>query len=245
MLAKYLFKKSDMIIAVSHYEKRLLTEKFQLDERKIRYVPNGINVEKYSSHVHDVARKDYASEEKTILYVGRLEEYKGVQFLLRAFPKIIATIKNCQLLIAGDGNYKKALISLVDRLKIRNKVYFLGNVTESELIRLYLSSNVLIMPSQYEAFCIVLAEAMACGLPVIATRVGGIPELLGNNRGFLIDYPPEINTLAKMTVYLLSNPSLSMRIGLEARKFVLPKFSWRSVTEDLFEIYNEVCYGVN
>lgn len=233
----YLFQKSDAVVAVSRYEKQLLAETFQLSERKITYIPNGINVENYKLSV-----RDNHSHKKSILCVGRLEEYKGVQYLIEAFPIVKEKVKDVQLVIVGDGSHKKRLVALADHLNIRKDVHFLGYISDSQLTNLYLTSSLFVMPSAYEAFCIALVEAMAHGLPVIATKVGAMSELIGKNlRGFLIDYPPDVKTLADMESLLLNDSDLSCKISHAARDYVLATFSWRSTAENLLKVYTELC----
>jgi len=241
MLAKYFFKESDKIIAVSKYEKKILQEKFNISCQKIVYIPNGVTALKNSACKSlSYIEGNLKDRTRTILYVGRLEKYKGVHFLIRAFSKVASTVKDCKLLVVGEGSYKSALISLSNRLKIRNKVFFLNHVNELELTRLYLSSDIFIMLSQYEAFCIALAEAMGYGLPVIATKVGGITELVGNDRGFLIEYPPDIDALAKIIIRLLKSPKLSQETGYKAKNYILSNFSWESIAKKHLDIYQQL-----
>ena len=237
LVGRHIFENSDAVIAVSNYEKHLLSETFHFNEQRITYVPNGINVKNCTYVARGINPR-----KKSILYVGRLEEYKGVQYLISAFPKVREKEKDAQLLIVGMGSHKKKLVSLAESLGVRNNVHFLGNVSDVELANLYSTSSLFVMPSKYEAFCIAMVEAMGCGLPVIATRVGGMSELIGNNlRGLLIDYPPDVKTLAEMESRLLGDSSFSSRIGHVARDYVLEEFSWRLVAENLIKVYTTLC----
>jgi glycosyltransferase involved in cell wall biosynthesis len=234
-LGKRIMQKADVVIAVSEYEKQLLQRKFGLQNYKVKYIPNGVDIKK----IENIERKNV--ENKVILYVGRLEKYKGVQFLLKSFYKIKEDIPTSQLLIVGVGPYKNNLVRIANRLKIIGDVKFLENVPEKELMKLYCASSLFVMPSRYEAFCIALIEAMACGLPVIATKVGGMKELIKpNETGFLIDYPPNENLLAELIISLLEDPDTSRRIGEKAREYVLNKFSWSVVVQHLFTLYRNI-----
>lgn len=236
LLGGYLLRSADAVIAVSKHEKDLLERRFHLDGRRIRYIPNGINIEKF----RNLKKRERQKNNHIILYVGRLEKYKGVQHIIRALPKIVE-VEDCELHIIGEGSYWRELISFVKKLKMTDHVTFLGRVSEAELIEAYLSSDIFVMLSQYEAFCIALAEAMACSLPVIATKVGGVPELLKHGQyGFLLDYPPERDILAKTAIYLLENIEISRKMGLEGREYIISKFSWRSSSEKLLQLYREL-----
>lgn len=235
LLGKYIFDKFDAVVTVSKYEKKILIQKFGLKEGKITYIPNGVDVEK----VKGVARKKRGV--KTILYVGRLEKYKGIHFLIKAFPKIKKSAPHSRLIIIGSGSYKKNLIYLVDNLGIKDSVIFLENVSEEELREVYTSSSVFISLPQYELFGIALAEAMAYGLPVIATKVGGIPEFIQPNRtGFLLDFPPDENILVKIATFLLENTDYSTEIGIRARQAILSRFSWDRTAHNLFNLYRNL-----
>lgn len=237
LVGRHIFANSDAVIAVSNYERRLISETFHFNEQRITHVPNGINAKNFMG----VAR-GISSPKKSILYVGRLEEYKGVQYLIGAFPNVREKEKDAQLLIVGVGSQKRKLVSLAESLGVQDDVHFLGTVSDAELANLYSTSNLFVMPSEYEAFCIAMVEAMAYGLPIIATRVGGMPELIGNNlRGLLINYPPDVKTLAEMESYLLKDSDFSSKIGHAARDYVLEEFSWRSVAENLVKVYASLC----
>lgn len=234
-MGRYIFSKADAVVTVAEFEKELLKQRFGVDEARIKYIPNGINVQ----NVKTLKKDD--QETKTILYVGRLEKYKGIHFLIDAFIKIKSSFPNSRLVIVGSGSYKERLVNLTSCLRLRDSVSFLENISQEHLIHLYLSSSVFITLPQYEPFGISLAEAMASGLPVIATKVGAIPELIQHSRnGFLLDFPPNKEDLIAFITLLLENPDFSAKIGLEARKSILSRFSWEKTVQSLIELYEQL-----
>jgi len=231
-LGRYIFDRVDTVTVTSEFEIRLLNRKFGLEKRKVHYIPNGVNVKNV------VVSRSKEPCLKTILYVGRLEKYKGVQFLVAAFSRVKNVFPDARLVIVGNGTYKKTLISLVNDLKLRDSVRFLENVSDQELTRLYSSSSIFVTLPQYEPFGIALVEAMAYGLPVIATKVGGIPELVRSGEtGFLLDFPPNENTLTQLISFLLENVDFSINVGHKAKMVTLSRFSWDRTAHKLYGVY--------
>ncbi len=233
-LGKYIFSKVDTVVTVGRFERDLLKQKFGLGEQKIKYIPNGVDTEKFEK----LERKP--GNTKTLLYVGRLEKYKGIHFLLKAFPKIKRSMSDLKVVVVGKGSFKEELKSLVSSLNIQDNVEFLENVPEDDLIELYLSSCAFVYLSQYEGLPVAVLEAMACGLPVIATRVGGIPEVVQQaETGFLLNFPPDEKELIDRIALLLDDCTTSTHIGIRAKETVLSTFSWNHAAKNLKELYEE------
>ena len=234
LAGKFMFDKANAVIVLSKGEGELLHCKFGLKKEKVRYIPNGVDVKKFE-HVKTNA------ETKTLLYVGRIEKYKGLDFLLNAFLKVQKLFPDSQLIFVGKGSYKKELISVVTSKGVERSVRFYQDVPEKKLLDLYLSSSVFVLLSQYEGLPIALMEAMACGLPVIATRVGGISEIVQSGKnGFLLDYPPDENILCEQISLLFNDENYSAKTGLEARNRILSKFSWDQVAKNICQLYKEI-----
>ena len=233
-IGKYIFSKTDAIVIVGKFERKILKQKFGVDEARIKYIPNGVNATRFKG----LTRND--QDLKTVLYVGRMEKYKGVHLLIEAFAKVKTSFPNSQLLIVGSGPYKEKLMYLTNILRLQDSVRFLENVPQDYLTKLYLSSNVFVALSQFEGQPIALVEAMSYGLPVIATKVGAISELIHHARtGFLLEFPPDKSTLVGLITLCLKNPEFSAKIGLEARNMILSRFSWDRTVQSLSELYEQ------
>ena len=231
---QFILKSADAIVSVGKIEKDALETKFCIESEKIRYIPNGVNAQRFGN---SPTKRD----KKTVLYVGRLEKYKGVHFLLEAFKKVETTHKQVELVIVGSGPYKEELLTLARSLNFTNNVKFLENVPEETLTQLYLSSNVFVSLSQYEGQPITLVEAMCSGLPVVATSVGAVPELIQDHRtGFLLSFPPDEETLVRHISSLLENEEISKSMGARARESILSTFSWDRTVSGLIQLYEEV-----
>ncbi|MFH1413012.1 MAG: glycosyltransferase family 4 protein [bacterium] len=181
---------------------------------------------------------------KRILFVGALDKqhyFKGVENLLKAFSKICET-KKVRLIIVGKGDMESYYHKIAEDLKINDKVEFINNADDKELVKCYQRSNVLVLPSinQSEAFGLVLLEAMACGKPVIASNLPGVRSVFKNNEQGLIIKPDDIEDLAEKMNRIITNNRLAYRLGQEARKLIESKYTWDKAAEKLNVIYYRI-----
>jgi len=223
------------------------------DEKKIRVIHNGIDVEKYSpdkvspEEAHTVRKNlGISDDEFMILFVGRLDWVKGADMLLQSMPEILSRVPKARLAIVGVGNQQEMLKHDVSRLGLEGKVILKFEfLSEDEKIKYYVASDVCVFPSKYEPFGIVCTEAMALGKPVVvgARDISGLREQIINSGpnqcGFHIN-PYDPSDIAKFVVILLEDEELRKRCGENARKRVLEIFTWRKVAENTIRVYNEI-----
>lgn len=239
IIGKFIFAQADAVVALSKFEEELLHSKFKLKKEKIWHIANGVDIERFK----EIKRNTYS---KALIYVGRMEKYKGLAFLLKTFLKIQKFFPDSQLIFVGKGPYKKDLISMVNNSGLQKSVKFYQDLPENRLLDIYFSSRIFVLPSQFEAVPIALIEAMASGLPVIATSVGGIPEIIQSGRnGFLLNYPPDEKLLFDYLFHLLSNDEYCQKIGDEARKYVFSNFSWDDTTKHIYKLYKDTIKNFN
>ena len=233
-MGRYILSRANAVVTVAKFEREILKQKFGVDDDRITYIPNGVNVASFK-----IVPKN-EEDTKTILYVGRLERYKGIHFLIEAFKVVKTIFPNSRLIIVGSGAYKENLIHLTSSLGLQKSVSFLENIPKEHLTQLYRSSSVFVSLSQYEGQPIALIEAMAYGLPVIATNVGALPEFIQNAKnGFLLNFPPNKKELVDLITSLLENPDSSTKIGFEARNSILSRFSWEKTVKSLIKLYEQ------
>jgi len=216
-VAKTIFDKADQIICVSNYERQLITKRFKVSERKIVVIPNGVNLEEFT-HLKK-REKDY----KTILYVGRLEKYKGLDYLVKALRKLG---KGFFLEIVGGGPYKKSLVKLADRLGVRNRVRFYQDLPRKELLQRYADADIFVMLSKHEAFCISVAEALASKTPCIVANASALREWVDDENCFGINYPIDVNELVRL-----------IKKALNIRVKNLKLLTWDEVAERISTVY--------
>jgi len=226
-LGRLMFDVSDAVIALSEYERSTLESAFKLDSSRVRVIPAGMRTV-------PTGRRQPTNN---ILYVGRLERYKGVSYLIDCLPSVLQRVSTVTLTIVGSGPDEERLRSAVSRKGLSPCVSFLGNVSSSRLQELILTAGLVAMLSEYEAYSLIIGEALQRGVPVIATRVGPIPEIYGKDpKCVLLDYPPRIDELAKRIAGILSGEPL----GRGDRESNLARFSWVEVTDRIVDVYEDL-----
>jgi glycosyltransferase involved in cell wall biosynthesis len=181
----------------------------------------------------------------TLLFTGRLIQRKGVEFLVESLPHILAKRK-VRLVITGDGDRRDGIAALVRRLGLEDVVDLLGFVSQERLRELYASSDVYVLPAVYddggdtEGLGVPLIEAALHGLPIVATGIGGIIDVVRDRETGL--WAPERDPLgiANAVLEVLEDPDLASSLGEAAREYAQERFAWSRITDDLMEVYREV-----
>jgi len=231
-IEKRIINRASTLTAVANSVRNELMKVYKVNSL-IHVLENGVDAKKYFPISY---RKNI---EKYILFVGRLTYRKGVYDLIESFSRLSKT-DSLKLYIVGDGPIKKDLETLVRRMGLIGSVEFKGVVIGEKLLKLYQNAELFVVPSYYEGLPTVLLEAMACGIPVIATQISGNTDVIANNRnGLLIPSGnPEImaNTIQKV----LLDDSLRSKLGLEARATILKRFDWDIIYSKFLSLYNDI-----
>jgi len=236
-ISKLVLKNANTAIALTEDMKR---EMQKLCDRDILVIPNGIDLEKFKN----LSRKDLRKRlkikdnEKIITFVGTLRPVKGVKYLIKAMELIIKKNENVKLMLVGDGEEREELESLVEELDLKECVKFIGRVQNEEIPQYMAASDVFVLPSLSEGFPVVTLEAMASGLAIIATSVGGLPEIVedGEN-GFLVE-PKNPKEIAKKVLLILGSDELRENISKKNKEKV-KEYGWECVIEQVECIYKE------
>jgi len=177
-----------------------------------------------------------------VLFVGRLASNKGLVDLVTAFASLAREDPQAHLvLVGGDGGQRATVEARVHGFGLDGRVHLLGHVAdESLLAAAYREATVTVLPSEYEAFGLVLLESLAQATPVIATRVGGIPEFIEDERSGLLVPPKDATALAAALRRLWTDPALARRLGHHGRVETVPRFTWERLVDRLDAIYEEV-----
>ena len=201
-------------------------------EESVKIIPNAVDTEKFKP-----PEEERDERENYVLYVGRLVRRKGVHVLIRAAGMLEEQGVQCKVLIAGRGYFERYLRLLSADLK---NVEFLGEVSERKKAELYRKARVFVLPSLVgESFGVVLLEAFASATPVVATRVGGIPEIVEHGvDGVLVD-PGEPSQLAEAIGEMLGSESMWRRMSLNARRKAVEKYSISTVGRLYEQVYLE------
>ncbi|RLI86548.1 MAG: glycosyltransferase family 1 protein, partial [Archaeoglobales archaeon] len=243
--------KADLIVTVSYAMRDELVS-LGYPEQKIRVVYNGVDVKKYRperfppEEVKEFRDKIGVRNSPMILFLGRLAWVKGADTLVRAMPLILKEVPDAKLVILGKGDQQQLLTQLVSSLDLQNNVILhFKYVSEEERMLYYASCDVAVFPSKYEPFGIVCTEAMAMGKPVVvgASGTSGLREQVvpsGSEMcGFHIN-PYDPADIAKFVIILLKDHELRKKMGINARKRVLNRFTWEIAAKNTISIYEEV-----
>ena len=220
---------ADVITGVDETIVRYFQEQMAVPARRLRYIPNGVQLRPRDPQIRTATREELrlASEEFAFLFVGRLQPEKDVSTLLYALSALpFLAHAQIRLLIAGDGPQRQLLETLAQRLNLNHHVHFLG--VRRDVANLLAASDAFVMTSITEGQPMALIEAMAAGLPCIATRVGGVPALLEGGAGILTNPSSPQETAAAMTE-ILSNPKSRADFATEAVNRIFLKHSLNNV----------------
>ena len=238
MIEKYNLKKAKKVIATSEGIKGEVMEFFQIPEDKIVVIPNGVNPKEFSFSKKEKSKLrkklGFSEDDKIILFVGRNLKRKGLEYILKALPKV--EDKNAKLVICGgDDEYHR---NIVKRLNQCSRVIFTGDV--KNVPEYCAVSDIFVFPTFYEGFSFATLEAAASGLPIIATVANGTEDLIEDGvNGFLLK-ERTAEAIAEKINLLLTDDKLRKRMGENARKKVLEKYSFDMIAKQILEVIEEV-----
>ena len=209
---KFVLRNSSQIFVVSEAVKKEVL-KIENVEQKTKITWNAVDLERFNPKNKSLFKEELGLEDDKpiILFVGNLVPQKGVKYLIKA-KKYIKT--DSYLLIVGSGPLLRELKAIVENEDLKD-VIFIGSRDDVEMIMP--QSDVVVLPSISESFGIVILEAMASGVPVVATNVGGIPEIVTNDVGIVVE-PRDPRAIANSVDHILSNPQLKREFGIKARE---------------------------
>jgi len=237
--------KSSQIIANSEYARKELV-KMGINENKIikiRVPPDFVEHEKDPKILEKFREKFTNSSTKIILFIGRLVEVKGVEYLIKALPEIKNV--NIHLIITGDGTLKNKLQMLTKSLDLQDKVTFFGTADKNELGLLHQVSDVLVCPSiifesgATEGLPMVIPEAMESGLPIIASSVGGIVDVIKNEETGLLVSQKDPKSLVNAIERVLLDENLKKKL-IENTKNTLREFLPKTIAKKYFEVFQKL-----
>ena len=229
-----LLHQADVIIAVSRSCAEELTRFYRLD-KGITVVGAGVD-----STVFTPAREKQMGE-PYILYTGRWETRKGLVDLIESARYVCQKHSNMKYVLVGKGTIEKMLRTMVSKLELEQNFSFVGYVSDrNRLIEYYRNATIYILPSYYEGLPTSLLEAMACGIPSIATNVEGNSEVITDGETGLLVPPRDPKSLAEATLKLLDDEELRHRIGANGREHVANNYDWESIIDRIESIYSAI-----
>jgi glycosyltransferase involved in cell wall biosynthesis len=209
-----------------------------LKKEKLEIIPFGVDID-FFRPLKTPKNEDIFQ----ILSVGYLIERKGFEYLIKAMSRVLKKHNNVHLTIVGSGPLEKKLRDLLEDLELKDNVEIIKNVSDSELLKLYNSSDLFVLPSiidsqgNTEGLGVVLLEAMGCGLPVIGSNVGGIPDIIKEGETGLLTEEKDVNGLSQTILSLIKNEELRNKISVNGYNVVRERFSWNKIAENYLKIY--------
>jgi glycosyltransferase involved in cell wall biosynthesis len=226
-----LLRLSDIVTAVSPSVANELSE-YGMDSSKVAVMWNGVD-EKIFSPIESNGKL-----EKYVLYTGVLRARKGLFDLIKCAILVKKKIPDIKFIICGTGSLLQKLKEQVQSVGLEEQVIFLGRVDRKKLIQIYQNATIQVVPSIYEGLPTVLLEAMACGLPVVATNIGGNRDIISSNVNGLLVPPGSPEEMAQMITMLWADEPLRKKIGRNARETILKKYTWDIITDDFLKVYD-------
>ncbi len=219
------------IITVSECTKSDIGSEFSIPEDNFRVVPNGIDIDRFYP-IPDIIRRNG----RVIVTNSADTPLKGLPYLLKAVAEV-AKSKKIRLIVIGTPKKNSRIIKIIRDLDIAHLVTFTGRISNEEFVEQYAKAALAVVPSVYEGFGLPAGEAMACGVPVITTSGGALPEVVGN-AGVVVP-PKDHMALANAISDLFDNPARAKDIGQAGYKRVMDHFTWEKAAEKTVDVYRE------
>ena len=236
-----LLEDASRVIAVTETE----VEQYRgmgISEDKIEIIPNGIDLSEFDNLPQwGKFRRKYGlgSDQRIILYLGRIHKIKGLDLLVKAFADLSKPLNNIKLVIVGpDDGYLPSLKKLIAHLEISAKVLFTGPLYGQEKLKAYVAADVYVLPSIYETFPIAVLEAWACGTPVVVTDRCGIADVIDGEAGFVVPYDRE--QLQHALLHMLDDDKIRLRFGERGKSLVRERFNCEKIAEQVERVYQEI-----
>jgi glycosyltransferase involved in cell wall biosynthesis len=226
------------VIAISQEVKQHLISDFKLNAGKISVINNGIDTKNFGdfSERSNLRQKLGIDDAVLVGIIARLSDVKGHIYLIQAMARVRDNFPTAKLLIIGEGKMKDGLIKKVDELGLRDNALFISEVKNTK--DMLAAMDIFVMPSLQEGLGLALMEAMAQGLAVIGSAVGGIKSLIQDKVNGLLVAPADVPGLTEAIIKLLKDSSLRQGLGSNARKFIMDNFSKEKMVDHTEKVYN-------
>jgi glycosyltransferase involved in cell wall biosynthesis len=239
---RWLMEFTDCVVALSRTHARYLQEREGVSPGKLRVIENGIDVTAFAESGGSRVRAELGigEDEAVVSMVAALRPEKAHEVLLEAAARLEVGVRPVHFLLAGDGARREALEALSVRLGVRERVHFLG--ARRDVPALLRASSVLVLPSHpvVETLPLAVLEAMAAGVPVVASRVGSIPEVIESGENGLLVPPGDAPALAEAIAHMLGDDALARRVAAAARRTVAERYSAQRMADGYADMFDEL-----
>ena len=223
-LGYFTAKLADCVFSVSKNDIPIIQRKFGIKE--VKWMPNGVDTEKF------ISAKDKPNP-PVVTYVGKLEKWKGIDTLIKSFEMINKQVKNVKFLVAGTGSLEGSLRAA------KLPIELLGSVPYENMPAIYKRTSVVILPSYMEGFPCTCVEALSCEVPVVATDVGDVKEIIIDKETGAIAKPGDSEEIASRTIEILKDEGLRRKLGQNGRAHVEKNFSYDVLMPKIIREYQK------
>ncbi|MDI6655647.1 MAG: glycosyltransferase family 4 protein [Candidatus Hydrothermarchaeota archaeon] len=249
-LDRQVCRRADKIVAVSSFLANEL-RKYDIENEKIETVLNGVDIEGFNPKEsgEEVRKKHGLEDKKVLLYVGRISPQKGIEYLLEALPAVVQEHQDVKLLVVGGPTYKMKsstynaysanLRRIIQKYNLDDAVRFAGYVNFEKMPQYYAAADICVVPSAYEPLGNTVLEALASGKPLIASKTGGIQEVVEHMKNGVLVPPKNPSAIADAILKLLEDEDLRKKISANARKKA-ETMSWDDVAKKMLAIMREI-----
>jgi len=234
-VARHILKNiADIYIVVSKFLVRMVTD-LGISEKAVRVVHNGVDINEF------IPQRS-AKKENLLLFVGRLDVAKGLHILLKALNYLTTPVSLWVVGSSMDPRYYTKILILAKKVNEKNihKVTFMGAQQPHEMLKLFQKASISVQPSLSEALSMAILESLSCETPVVASNVGGIPDIIRDHENGILVPPNDPVKLAEGIQYLLDNVEIRRKLGKEGRRLIVEEFSSKVMAERLCWIYREI-----
>lgn len=242
-IAKFILAQADIITTNSQWNAGILSK---FSEKRIEVIPMGVETSKFTPLKRDEKLRSILSDNRLlVLGVGRWVEVKGYKYLIMAVKKVVKRV-DIRLILIGFGPEEGNLRGLAERLGMREVVKFIKGVRRDEIDKYFATSDIFVLPSvkrgdgSTEGFGLSLIEAMASGVAVIGSAVGGIVDIIKDRDTGILSKEKDPEDLAEKILLLAEDPMLRKRLGENGREFVEKNFSWNKTAGRFLNLYEEI-----
>jgi glycosyltransferase involved in cell wall biosynthesis len=241
IIDKRVLDASDRVITVSEFSKRQLVSSLGVDGDHVEVVANGVD-ERFSPGPTDETLRSRLGlgSGPVALFLGGLKPRKSLPFLLDVWRAVATARPEATLIVAGTGPLEVELRAQAERLALGRRVIFTGRVPEADKVGYYRLADLFVFPSSLEGFGLVVGEAMSCGLAVVTSDQGALPELVVDGRGGIVCPDRDLAAFTRAVLQLLDAPDLRARLGGFNRDRVEQRFRWDRAARRVLDIYDEV-----
>jgi glycosyltransferase len=239
---KRMYDKLDQIVVLSKFTEELLIKYYEVPKKKIKLIYNGFTND--GTHilkkvdVQELRNHFFVDKEKIILFVGRLDQSKGLNILIEAFKKVLKSISNCRLIVVGEGNFTE-YIKMASYS--RNKITFSGMLDKEDLYKYYQIADLGVIPSFHEQCSFVAIEMMKFGLPILSSSANGLFEMINTYEGGTIIDLEESGVNMMIDSDILSEKIISILSEKNQQKFkISKKYTFNNFCKQYIKLYSEV-----